>query len=64
MAGVKLSTLEKEVLCRGVDFGVPPRINEPEILAEFELLQQRVIQFTPVSETAAGRSRFDLAAVA
>ena len=31
------------MLCRGVDFGVPPRrITEPEILAEFELLHRQI----------------------
>ena len=42
LANVELTTIEKEVLCHGVDFGVPPRISEREILAEFELLQNNV----------------------
>ena len=64
LAGIELTTLEKEVLCRGVDFGVPPRISVPEVLAEFEILQQQLSQFTPVSKTAAEKSKCDLAALA
>ena len=30
LAGIQLSTLQKEVLCRGVDFGIPPgKLSEP-----------------------------------
>ena len=64
LAKVELSVLEKEVLCRGVDFGVPPVISEPEILAEFELLQRQACTFVPVSKEAAEKSRCELAAVA
>ena len=64
LSDVVLSTLEKEVLCRGVDFGVPSRISEAEVLAEFELLQHQLSQFTPVSRAAADRSKCELAAVA
>ena len=64
LAGVELSTIQKEVLCRGVDFGFPPRVSQPEILAEFELLQRQTVSFAPVSKEAAERSRCDLAAIA
>ena len=64
LANVELTTIEKEVLCRGVDFGVPPRISEPEILAEFELLQNRLDQFCPISKSSADRSKCELASVA
>ena len=60
----ELNTLQKEVLCRGVDFGVPPRISEPEVLAEFELLRRQVNSFPPISLEAADRSRCEVAAVA
>ena len=59
-----MSILQKEVLCRGVDLGVPGKISEPETLAEFELLQQQVSLFNPVSKEDAERSRCELAAVA
>ena len=52
------------MLCRGVDFGVPPRISEPEVLAEFELLRRQVNSFPPISLEAADRSRCEVAAVA
>ena len=64
MTNIDLSTLQKEVLCRGVDFGILPKISEPDVLAEFELLERQVTQLTPVSKEAAERSRCELAAVA
>ena len=64
LANVELNTLQKEVLCRGVDFGIVPRISEPNILAEFELLQRQASQFVPISKADAERSKYELAAVA
>ena len=64
LANVELNTLQKEVLCRGVDFGIVPRISEPNILAEFELLQRQASRFVPISKADAERSRYELAAVA
>ena len=52
------------MLCRGVDFGVLPRISEAEVLAEYELLQRQASQFTPVNKASVERSRCELAAVA
>ena len=63
LTDIELTTLQKEVLCRGVDFSVPPRISEPEILTEFEMLQQQISQFKPVSKSAAEGSKSELAAV-
>ena len=52
LAGIELTVLEKEVLCRGVDFGVPPRrITKPEILAEFELLHRQINELQPVTRS-------------
>ena len=48
----------------GVDFGVPPKVIEPQVLAEFELLQRQTASFSPVSESAAERCRLELAATA
>ena len=65
LAGVELTTLQKEVLCRGVDFGIPPRkSSEPEILAEFEILQRQATKFRPFSKEKVERSRCELAATA
>ena len=64
LAEVELSILQKEVLCRGVDFGVPGKISEPETLAGFKLLQQQVSLLNPASKEYAERSRCELAAVA
>ena len=64
LADVELTTLQKELLCRGVDFGIPPTIREPEILAEFELLQRQTDHFVAVSKSATERSKSELAAIA
>ena len=65
LAGIQLSTLQKEVLCRGVDFGIPPgKLSEPDILAEFEILQRQVARLQPSSKELVERSRCDLAAFA
>ena len=64
LTNIELTTLQKEVLCRGVDFGVPPKIREPEILTEFELLQRQVTDFSAISKSAAARSKSELAAIA
>ena len=63
MTKIDLCTLQKEVLCRGVDFGIP-KISEPDVLVEFELVELQVTQLIPVSMEAAERSRCELAAVA
>ena len=64
LTDIELTTLQKEVLCRGVNFGVPPKIAEPDVLAEFELLHRQAAEFVPVSKEAAERSRCELAALA
>ena len=64
LTDIELSTIQKEVLCRGVDFGVPPKVVGPEVLTEFELLYRQATQFEPVSKDAAERSRCQLSAVA
>ena len=50
---MELSTLQKEVLCLGVDFSVPPpNISEPDVLAEFKILQRQTAQLCPASKEA------------
>ena len=65
LTDITLTTLQKEVLCRGVDFGVPPRkTSDADILAEFELLHRQAAKLRPISKKAAERSRCELAATA
>ena len=64
LTNIELTTLQKEVLCRGVDFGIPPKISEPDVLAEFELLLREASRLRPVSQEAAVRSKCELEAVA
>ena len=42
LADIELTEAEKDVLCRGLKFGIPPRIRREEILAEFELAWQQI----------------------
>lgn len=60
----ELSTIEKDVLCKGIDFGVPPRVNEAAVRAEFELLYNKLIFAQPVATTLADTCRIDLAEIA
>ena len=42
LSSVELTDVEKDVLCRGLKFGVPPRLRKEQILAEFELAWQQI----------------------
>ena len=61
---IDLTTLQKEVLCRCVDFGFPPKISEPDVFAEFELLLRDASRLRPVSQEAVVRSKCEPEAVA
>ena len=52
MTSLELTTLQKELLCRGTDFGIPPKSNKKEvIMTEFELFYRKLLRFRPVSES-------------
>ena len=52
MTSLELTTLQKELLCRGTDFGIPPISNKKEvIMTEFELFYRKLLRFRPVSES-------------
>ena len=42
LAGFDLTEAEKDVLCRGLRFGIPPSIRKESIFAEFELAWQQI----------------------
>ena len=51
MTSLELTTLQKELLCCGTDFGIPPKSNKKEvIMTEFELFYRKLLCFRPVSE--------------
>ena len=52
LAGVELSETEKDVLCRGLNFGVLPKLSREEIEAEFELCWQQLDRKVPNSQEA------------
>ena len=61
LADLELTTLQKEVLSRGLKFGIPANTSREEILAEFEVLHQQLRYHQPVSEEAAESCRIRLA---
>ena len=62
LSDIPLTQLQKDVLCGGMDFGIPPRFRKTDILAEFELLQQQLSSIPSNSDIAAGSCRASLAA--
>ena len=58
---LELSTLEKEVLSRGLKFGIPGKTPREEVLAEFEVLYQQLRSHPPTSKEAADSCRIRLA---
>ena len=42
LAGIELTDIEKDILCRALRFGIPPIIKKEKIFAEFELAWQHL----------------------
>ena len=64
LSDVELTSIQKDVLCRGVDFGIPGRLGKDEILAEFEMFYQKFEHFTSHSKDAMLQFRSSLEALA
>ena len=64
LSDTELSDIQKDVLCRGVHFGIPGRHTREEVLTEFEVLHQNLQQFVPHSKVAAAQCRSSLEAIA
>ena len=64
LSDIELTDVEKDVLCRGVHFGIPGRQKREEVLAEFEVFHQNLLQFVPRSKTAANQCRSSVEAFA
>ena len=60
----ELSNIQKDVLCRGVDFGVPRRPGKEEVRSAFEMLYQNLSQFSPHSKDGVAQCRASLEAIA
>ena len=63
LADVELSDIEKDVLCRGLDFGIPPHLSRLDIEAEFELGWQQLGD-KPTSEERRKECKATLAGIA
>ena len=46
----EINDLQKDVLCRGLNFGVPPKLSSEEIAAEFELCWQQLEDIATTKE--------------
>ena len=63
LSGVELTETQKDILCRGLSFGVPPRMKNFDVLveAEFELCWQQLGGFIPKSDEKAQDCKLNLA---
>ena len=50
LADIELTEIEKDVLCRGLNFGIPPRLVREEIEAEFELCWKQLERLPTTNE--------------
>ena len=64
IAEINLSSLEREVLSRGLDFGIPKRTSREEIQTEFEVLYKQLKHYGPTSVEADDICRTKLAGIA
>ena len=60
----ELSNAEMEVLCRGLKYGIPPKLEREKVLAEFEIGYEQLEKKEVVSEQAAQICKTGLAALA
>ena len=49
LSGIDLTTLQKDILSRGLNFCLPPRIEKEKVLAEFELFYDQLTGIKPPS---------------
>ena len=64
LSDVKLTDLQKDILCRGPRFGLPHTTANEDVLYEFELFYRRLSKFTPCSRNAVVQWRSALDAFA
>ena len=66
LANVELTDIQKDVLCRGLNFGVPPKTTNlaVEVQAEFELCWQQLLKYRPNSEDELRACRTSMAGLA
>ena len=64
LSDVKLTDLQKDILCRGPRFGVPRPTAKEDVLYEFEVFYRRLSKFTPCARNAVVQCRSALEAFA
>ena len=64
LSSVSLSIVEMELLCRGLDFGLPCKSKCEEVLAEFELFNGRLSRHAPKSSTSVSSCAAQLSSIA
>ena len=63
LSDFQLTEVQKNVLCRGLNFGIPPRVCKEEVLAEFELYWKQLEEYA-TSDDSRRRCRASLASIA
>ena len=61
LTSLELTTLEKEVLSRGLKFGIPPKPRREEVIAEIEILFRQLKYHDPTSDETLDACRIRLA---
>ena len=64
LSSVELTEVQKNVLCRGLNFGVLPKVSKEEVKAEFELGWNQVKDLPAVSEERREECRSTLSSLA
>ena len=64
LSNLELSNIQKDVLCRGVDFGIPHQSSKEEVLCEFEVFYRSLAEFSPASKAAVAQCRSSLEGLA
>ena len=64
LAGVELRDVERDILCRGLRFGIPPKLNKEAVQAEFEVFYQQLLSSTPISKDKEQECRAALSEIA
>ena len=64
LSSVELTDLQKDILCRGINFGIPRRVSAEEVKAEFEMCWQQLEERPVVSEDRREECRSTFAAMA
>ena len=64
LSSIELSEVQKDVLCRGLNFGIPPKLRKEEIKAEFEMCWNQAKDLPAFSEDRRDECKSTLSSLA